>query len=68
MTGSDLRALRTAHGLTQAQVAQALGYNTNYLARLERGDVPMTPRCARLITTFFTRAVVLSRTRKAFAC
>jgi transcriptional regulator with XRE-family HTH domain len=39
MTGKELRRLRTQAGLTQRTLAQALGMTTNYIARLERGEV-----------------------------
>ena len=39
MTGKELRRLRTQAGLTQRTLAQALDMTTNYVARLERGEV-----------------------------
>ena len=39
MTGKELRRLRTQAGLTQRTLAQALDMTTNYIARLERGEV-----------------------------
>lgn len=49
MTGEDLRTLRTAHTLTQRQMGLLLGYTANYVARLERGDAPITARFATLV-------------------
>ena len=40
--GAELRARRTALGLTQAQLALALGVSSNSVARWERAEVPMT--------------------------
>ena len=37
MTSQELRELRKAHGLTQKQMGEKLGYTGNYIARLERG-------------------------------
>lgn len=48
MTGEQLRALRHAHGLTQRAMAAALGYNENYLRRLENGHEKITQRFERL--------------------
>lgn len=34
--GQDIKAIRTAHNLTQVVMATVLGYDANYIARLER--------------------------------
>ena len=45
-----LRALRKAMGLTQAQMARALGYTqASHVAALEGGTRPFTPMLERLI-------------------
>jgi transcriptional regulator with XRE-family HTH domain len=36
--GVNLRNVRTKNGLTQAEVAKKAGTNTNYYAKLERGE------------------------------
>jgi len=45
-----LRALRKAMGLTQAQMARALGYTqASHVGALEGGTRPFTPMLERLI-------------------
>jgi transcriptional regulator with XRE-family HTH domain len=39
VTGDELRAERQARGLTQRQLAEALGVTTNTVARWERGEM-----------------------------
>ena len=39
MTGTDLRAARLSRGLTQQQLADALGVTRNSVARWERGEL-----------------------------
>ena len=44
---NDLRAARSARGLTQAQAAARLGVSQSYLAMLEAGKRRLTPELAR---------------------
>lgn len=44
MTGPELRALRQALCLTQLELGDALGIHSNTVARLERGELPITRR------------------------
>jgi len=37
-TGRSLQRMRLKYGLTQAEVAKRAGTNTNYYAKLERGE------------------------------
>jgi transcriptional regulator with XRE-family HTH domain len=39
VVGEALRRARQARGWTQAQLAEAAGLSTNYVARLERGEL-----------------------------
>lgn len=48
MRGDELKKLREDHGLTQKAMAALLGYQANYLSRLERGDESITPRFEKL--------------------
>lgn len=43
MTGSELRSERKALGLTQRQIAKALGVSLTAVAYWERGERPMPP-------------------------
>lgn len=49
MTGQDLRALRLAIGWTQREMGDELGIHANTVARLERGELPITKRMAQTI-------------------
>jgi len=49
MTGTELKRLRLAHGLTQVELARQIGYTSNHLARLERGLFPIREHIALLI-------------------
>lgn len=49
MTGQDLRALRSAIGWTQREMGDELGIHPNTVARLERGELPITKRMAQTI-------------------
>lgn len=40
--GKNLREVRDAKRLTQADVAQKAGISTNYYARIERGEVAIS--------------------------
>jgi transcriptional regulator with XRE-family HTH domain len=44
MTGTELRLLRTAIGLTQVQLADAIGMHPNTVARMERDELLITRR------------------------
>lgn len=44
MTGADIRAVRRAAAMTQKQFAEAIGLQPNSLARIERGERPVTAR------------------------
>ena len=43
-TGEDLRALRMGLGMTQAQMAQAIGVERNYIYMVESGRKPMSKK------------------------
>ena len=62
MTGSELRRLRTAAGLTQKALAVRLELNPNYLASLERGEAPIR-RVVALAVRSVTSAAPRRRTR-----
>ncbi|OGS01168.1 MAG: hypothetical protein A2V88_08790 [Elusimicrobia bacterium RBG_16_66_12] len=49
MTGLELRARRHELGLTQVQLASALGVRSNTVARWERGELPMRPMADKLM-------------------
>jgi Predicted transcriptional regulator with C-terminal CBS domains len=49
MNGKELQELRKKYGLTQKEIAQLLGYHTNYISRLERGDEDITERFEKLL-------------------
>lgn len=60
MTGTELRAIRKEHGLTQKALAQLLGYRSaNYIMRLERGHEDITDRFAQMV-----RMILGNRARK----
>lgn len=44
MTGDQLRGYRRAIGLTQKELAAAIGMSANQVARMERGERPITTR------------------------
>ncbi|MEH3107136.1 MAG: helix-turn-helix transcriptional regulator [Sphingomonas fennica] len=54
MQGSDLRAIRKAAGLTQGQLADAVGLTLGFIGEMERGEKPVERRTA-LAVTFATR-------------
>ncbi len=62
MTGTQLRATRLRLGLTQAQLAQRLGVQSNSVARLERGERGISEPVARLV-----RLIESSTDRRAVA-
>ncbi len=47
--GSVLRRARLAAGLSQSQLAGAVGISHSYLARIDRGEGRLTPRVAELV-------------------
>jgi transcriptional regulator with XRE-family HTH domain len=54
MQSSDLRALRTTHHMSQQDLATRLGcYTANHLARVERGELPISAKLARLLQALF---------------
>ncbi len=48
MTPQELVQRRQRARLTQKALGALLGYHANYIARLERGEEPITPRFLRL--------------------
>lgn len=67
MTGQDLRALRSAIGWTQREMGDELGIHANTVARLERGDLPITKRMAqtiKLVSDVAYMRMALDRTRR----
>jgi transcriptional regulator with XRE-family HTH domain len=59
MTGSELRRLRRAAGLTQKALAARLDLNANYLASLERGEAPI-----RAVVALAVRSVTAPSARQ----
>lgn len=53
MTKEQCKAIRLYHRLSQKAFAEKLGYATNYMSRVERGETPLTPHLAHLITLLF---------------
>jgi transcriptional regulator with XRE-family HTH domain len=49
MTPDELRKLRKALKLTQRELADLLKYKANHIAKLERGEAPITERFATLV-------------------
>ena len=54
--GQDLFAQRKAAGLTQKQVAEALGYAENTIARWERGSMAPHVLVQRMVLNYLKRA------------
>ncbi len=54
MTHKELRQIRDEHDLTQRELGELLGYNANYIARLERGEAPITKRLEKMLRAFFS--------------
>lgn len=52
MTGQELRAIRHAAGLTQRAFAEAIGLRPNSLARIERGERPVTAQVLAAVRLF----------------
>ena len=59
MKGRELRRARKALGMTQRELAEALGLNKNTVARAERGEIPIPT-----ITELATRYLSLMQTKK----
>ena len=51
--GGQIRTLRTARGLTQADMARALDLSTSYLNQLENDQRPLTASVLVQLTTVF---------------
>ena len=67
MTGKDLRVLRSAIGWTQREMGDELGIHANTVARLERGDLPITKRMAqtiKLVSDVAYMRMTLDRTQR----
>ncbi len=60
VSGADVRAWRTEHGLTQSDVAERLGVKQAHLSRMETGHRPLSRsallRFARLVAGVEDRA------------
>lgn len=50
LDGERLRTRRTQLGLTQAGLAEHLGVHANTVARMERGELRVTPRTWRQVS------------------
>jgi len=44
MDGTDIRAIRKARGMSQAELGAYLGLSRDYVGQLERGVAPVKPR------------------------
>lgn len=53
----DFKSKRLASGLSQSQVARALGYTKNYISMIENGKVPIPEKLADRLNEYLTRAV-----------
>lgn len=53
MTREELKSIRESHSLTQAAFAQILGYNANYIMRLENGHENISQRFEKLVRFTF---------------
>ena len=60
MTPADFLAARLSLRLTQRALAEALGYHWNFIARVERGEEPCSPKLATAL-----RLLVSVRAAKA---
>ena len=63
MTGADLRHQRRRAGLTQRELAARAGLHRNTVARLERGEWPISDRLAGE----FWDVLILAQMRRAMA-
>jgi transcriptional regulator with XRE-family HTH domain len=52
-TGRDFRLVRQVRGLTLREVAPAVGLQQDYLAKLERGEKPLTSALEIKLCRFF---------------
>ena len=59
--GSNLKALRTLHGKTLDQVAQATGVSLPTVSRYERGDIPPGGYLEKFSEVFFIEPGALLR-------
>jgi transcriptional regulator with XRE-family HTH domain len=59
MTPKRLQALREVHNVSQAEIAQFLGYTVNgepnrsMISRFEKGHAKINPRISMLLNSFF---------------
>ncbi len=53
MAATRLRVLRIARGLKLQTVAEATRLSVDYLAKLERGDLPLTARAGRILAKYY---------------
>ena len=58
MTGADLRHQRRCVGMTQRELAARMGLHRNTVARLERGEWPISDRLAGEFWDVLMRAVM----------
>jgi transcriptional regulator with XRE-family HTH domain len=49
MPAREFRAARERLGLTQSAFAEALGLHPNTVARMERGELPVSVRTAKMV-------------------
>lgn len=50
---TKLRELRTAKGLTFQKLGHEVGYDVNYLSRVERGEYKMSKGMATVLADYF---------------
>ena len=58
MTGADLRHQRRCVGMTQRELAERMGLHRNTVARLERGEWPISDRLAGEFFDVLMRALM----------
>lgn len=55
MTRDEIKAARKQLGLTQVQLAEVMGYNSNtYISRVEGGDRDMSEQAQRLLEAYLS--------------
>jgi DNA-binding transcriptional regulator YiaG len=61
MTGAEVRRIRKALGLTQAQLAEQLGVAENSVARWERGEMGIRSTAIRLLRLLVPKGKIRKR-------
>lgn len=67
MLGSELKKIRNKMQLTQKKFAKRICVNQGLLSQMENGDIPVSPKVIKALSTVIRKEVTITKTDKVFS-